>query len=478
MLDAVDRPNTENIKTMPDLTALTLAEAAAQMRAGQLSPIALTEAHLVRIAALNPTINAYLTVTAEQALQAARAAESALQGGEYWGPLHGIPIAYKDLFDTAGVHTTNGTQFWRDRVPAADAEVVARLHRAGAVMLGKLNMHEIALGVLSDNPHYGPVRNPYNTAYAPGGSSGGSGAALAARLCMGALGSDTRGSIRIPAALCGVVGLKPTYGRISLRGVLPLCPPLDHPGPMARTVEDVALLYMAMAGHDPADPFSVDRPMEDVFSGLKDGIAGWRVGVVEDAYFGMAAPEVQEAYSNAIDVLCALGADVIRVEMAAIGELARQSRLMVSADAANLYREQLSREPGSFGADVLARLTGDADGSAADYARARHAQALVRHQIGGILADLDVLVTPTTPLAAVRLDDPDQVAEGRAKLSLFTGMFNLAGVPALSLPCSFTDEGLPIGLQMVGKHWQEGPLLRAAYAYERATEWYTREPNL
>lgn len=463
---------------MTDLTALTLAETAAQIRAGQLSPIALTDAYLARIEALNPAINAYLTVTADQARAAAHAAESALQRGEYWGPLHGIPLAYKDLFDTAGIRTTNGTKFWRDRIPAADAEVVTRLHRAGAVMLGKLNMHEIALGVLSDNPHYGPVRNPYNTAYVPGGSSGGSGAALAARLCMGALGSDTRGSIRIPAALCGIVGLKPTYGRISLRGVLPLCPPLDHPGPMARTVEDTAILYMALAGYDPADPFSVDRPVEDVLNSLKEEIGGWRVGVVEDAYFGMTAPEVKAAYSNAIDVLCALGADVIRVDMAAIGELARQSRLMVSADAANLYREQIAQQPDSFGADVLARLTGDANGSAADYARARHAQALVRHQIGRVLADLDVLITPTSPLAAIRLDDPDQVAEGRAKLSLFTGMFNLAGVPALSLPCGFTDNGMPVGLQIVGKHWQEGHILRAAYAYERATEWYTYTPRL
>jgi aspartyl-tRNA(Asn)/glutamyl-tRNA(Gln) amidotransferase subunit A len=463
---------------MTKLTALTISEAAVLIASRQLSPVELTRACLERIEKLDSQLNSFLTMTADLAVAQAQVAEADIQRGDYRGPLHGIPIALKDLYETAGIRTTCGMKLLGDYVPAQDGVVVQQLDSAGAVLLGKLNMHECALGVLNDNPHYGFCRNPWDTARAPGGSSGGSGAALAADLCLGALGSDTRGSIRIPAALCGIVGLKPTYGRISLRGVLPLSYALDHAGPMARCMRDAALLLQVLAGYDADDPLSVNAPVDDYVTDLDKGIAGWRVAVARDDYFMEAAPEVLAAFGVAVKVFEELGAQVIEVNLADIRPSRQAGRIIVSCDAYAVHHERLQQHPDDFGADVAGRLRESVTYTARDYAQARYTQVLTRHQFTRFFEGYDILLTPTMPATAPRFDDPAACDRARLTFSYLTSPFNLAGVPALSVPCGFSADGLPIGLQIAAGHWREAAVLRAGHAYEQATEWHNRKPAL
>jgi len=460
-----------------DLNYLSLAEAAGLIARRELSPLELTQAHLDRIARLEPSLNCFITLTPQAALESAQRAESEIQEGEHRGPLHGLPLALKDLFDTKGVLTTAGSRFFSDWVPEDDALVVERLTTAGMVNLGKLNMHEIALGVTTNNPHFGACHNPWMLDRTPGGSSGGSAAALAAGLCMGSLGSDTGGSIRIPASLCGVVGLKPTYGRVSLRGVVPLSWNLDHPGPLARRVEDVALLLQIIAGYDPDDPASVDVSVPDYLSQLEGGVRGWRVALAVDSFFTKADPQVLSAVHDVMEVFASFGAQVTEVEFPKAYEAASANGLMVISDAAAFHRERLQKEPEGFGADVRQRLEGGAATSSSEYILARRTQSALRRQFELFFNEYDLLLTATTPIAAPRLEGPDAV-EQALRLTRFTSPFNLTGLPAISLPCGFTDDGLPIGLQIVTRPWGEAALLRAAYAYERATEWHRRRPNL
>ena len=339
-----------------ELTELTITEAAEMIERRELSPVELTESHLTRIERVDPQLNCFITLTAQLALDEARRAEEIIGQGTYLGPLHGIPLAVKDLYETAGVRTTAGSTFFADYVPEGDCIAVQKLKTAGAINLGKLNMHEIALGVTNNNPHYGACRNPWQLARAPGGSSGGSGAALAAGLCMGSLGTDTGGSIRIPASLCGVVGFKPTYGRVSTRGVIPLSWNLDHAGPMARGVRDAALLLQAIAGYDPEDPYSVDLPVEDTIGGLADGVRGWRVALAVDDFFQRADDDVLEATDEAAKTFASLGAQVSEVEVADGRTAALANGLMTTSDAATFHHEWLETQPEGFGADVLQRL--------------------------------------------------------------------------------------------------------------------------
>lgn len=455
-----------------ELNTLDLAEAARALSAGELSPVELTAACLERIAAQDARVNAFITVTADDAVRDARVAEADLARGEPCGPLCGVPIALKDLFDTAGVRTTAGSRFFSDRVPDSDALVVERLRAGGAVMLGKLNMHEWALGVTNDNPHYGACHNPWALDRITGGSSGGSAAALAAGLCFGALGSDTGGSIRIPASLCGVVGLKATHGRVSLRGAVPLSWSLDHAGPMARSVRDVAMLLNVIAGYDPADPGSHRVAVDDYSAELDEGIAGWRVGVIDDESLGQVDGEVMAAVREAVAVLEALGAWVEELAVPELPDAARLNGLMTTADAAAFHRERLERAPDDFGADVLVRLRRGAAYGAGDYADARHAQTTLRRTFESWFVEhdgaFDAVVMPTTPCAAPRISGLDAVATA-AILTRLTAPFNLTGLPALSVPCGLTSEGLPIGLQIVGAPWAERRVLRLGRAYERAT---------
>lgn len=447
----------------------------------ELSPVMLTQAHLERIAAVNPRLNAFLTVTADYALERARAAEAGLYHGGRRSAMHGIPFALKDLYETKGIRTTAGTQFWAENVPRHHAFLVELLEQLGAVLLGKLNMHEIGLGVLSDNPHYGACRNPYNLDYAAGGSSGGSAAAVAARLCIVALGSDTRGSIRIPAALCGVVGLKPSYGRLSVRGMLPLSYSLDHAGLLARSAEDVALLMAWLSEHDADDPYAVELLEGDFLSELDQGVSGWYIALADDEYFNDCDPEIYAAVRAAAAVFEGLGAQVVplRVESRLnVKETTQLSRTITASEAAMIYADRLQREPHLFGADVLARLRNESSATAVDYAKARRAQVLAAWQLDRLFREYDLLLTPCTPIVGVRLADENAKAMARARLSAFTAYFNMAGTPAISVPCGFSAQGLPIGLQLVAPYGAEDRLLRAAYAYERATDWLAKAPSL
>lgn len=465
-----------NVSTQ--LAWLTIGEASELLDQRQITPLDLVEACLGRIEQLDSRLNCYITVLSDSAREAARRASNEMIQGRR-SPLHGIPYALKDLFETQGVRTTAGSKFYQDYLPAQDAEVVERLRRAGAILLGKLNMHEIALGVTNVNPHYGPCANPWDLGRVAGGSSGGSAAALAAGLCFGALGTDTGGSIRIPASLCGIVGLKPTRGRVSLRGVIPLSWNLDHVGPMARCVRDVALLFQSIVGYDHHDPYSVDMRVDDYIGQLQAGLRGRRVAVAQDDFFTVKTDsQVWSAIQEAARVFSTLGAHVRWANFPHAEDAARANRLMTTSDAAAFHRERLASRPQDFGEDVRLRLQTGAANTSTDYALARHTQSLLRHEFTRFFDDFDLLITPTTPVTAPPMMlGPDAVEQAHL-LTRFTSPFNLTGLPAISLPCGFTSEGLPIGLQIITRPWGEAALLQAAYAYEQATEWHLRHPQL
>ncbi len=466
-----------------ELQQLTLAEAARKIQVKELSPRELALACAERIQSLDPLLDCFITRTLDTALEQARRAESEIRSGNYRGPLHGIPLAIKDLYETAGVRTTAGSRFFADYLPQEDAQVIQKLKNAGAVFLGKLNMHEIALGVTNVNPHYGPCHNPWSLERASGGSSGGSAAAVAAGLCMGSLGSDTGGSIRIPASLCGVVGLKPTYGRVSLRGVIPLSWNLDHAGPLARSVRDAAILLQAIAGYDAQDPASENVPVPDYLAGLEAGVRDWRIGLANDDFFTKSDPQVWQAIQAAADVFRGLGAQVIPVELPEAHQAAQANGLMVQSDAAAFHQERLATRPEDFGTDVLQRLQSGAALTSSEYSQARRTQTLFRRRCEMLFETIDLLITPATPVTAPPIEGPDAVEQAR-RLTRFTAPFNLAGLPALSLPAGFAGQGppeeieLPVGMQLVAPAWSETRLLCGAYAYEQATPWHQRQPQL
>jgi aspartyl-tRNA(Asn)/glutamyl-tRNA(Gln) amidotransferase subunit A len=335
-------------------------------------------------------------------------------------------------------------------------------------------MHEIALGVTNDNPHFGPCRNPWAPERIPGGSSGGSAAALAAGLCLGALGSDTGGSIRIPASLCGVVGLKPTFGRASLRGVMPLSWNLDHAGPLARRVRDTAILLQVIAGFDPEDPCSVDIASPDYLAHLQEGVRGWRIALASGPFFNRTDPEVLQAVREAANLFEQLGSHVEEVELSEAREAAKANGQMVNSDAAAFHHERLQTRPQDFGDDVFQRLQSGAKTTSTEYVLARRMQSKMRRYFEMFFNHYDLLLAPATPVVAPFLAGQDAVEQAR-RLTRYTAPFNLAGLPAISLPCGFNSEGLPIGLQIITKAWAEADVLRAAYAYEQATTWHTQK---
>jgi len=452
------------------LTSLTIHAAANLLKDREISPVELTQAHLERIQLLDQRLNSFITLTPEIALEQARQAEVEILAGGYKGPLHGIPLALKDLYETQGIRTTAGSTFFADYIPEEDAVAVQRLKEAGAVILGKLNMHEIALGVTNENPHYGDCCNPWDLTRVPGGSSGGNAAALAAGLCMGALGSDTGGSIRIPSALCGVVGLKPTYGRVSLRGVIPLSWNLDHAGPMGRCVRDVAILLQAIAGYDPDDAWSIDVPVDDFISTPKGDVRGWRIALASDDYFmdrEITDGEVLEAVQKAAQVFENLGARVEQVTFPNAREAAMANGLMTTSDAAAFHHQRLAQNLQGFGQDVLKRLQTGAAYTSTEYSLARRMQTILRCQFDEFLREYDLLLTPTTSITAPLRGSADATDRARL-LTRFTAPFNLTGLPALSIPCGWSGENMPIGLQMVSKAWAEARLIHAGEIYEQA----------
>lgn len=456
---------------MSELTSLSLQALAAEIRARRVSPVEATEACLRRIEQLDPVLNSFLTVTADTARAEAARAEAEITAGRWRGPLHGVPVALKDLFLTAGVRTTAGSALLREWVPERDATVVRALRGAGAVLLGKLNMHEFAFGATSLNPHFGPVRHPLDPERMVGGSSSGSGAAVAAGLCFGALGSDTGGSIRCPAALCGIVGLKPTYGHISRAGVLPLAWSLDHVGPMTRTVGDAALMLEAIAGHDPADGTSSRRPVPAYVRKIEDGVRGLRLGVPREFFWDPIDPGVAAAARRAIGALEGAGARVREVSLPGIPIAAAAQSLLLHAEAAAYHRRNLGTRLGEYGRTVRLRLLQGLCVQTADYLDAQRARRLVRREVAGVLAQVDALLTPAVPIVAPRLDAEvvaagSVVAPPQAFLVRNTFLFNLTGLPAVSVPCG-SVEGLPVGLQIAGRPWEEATVLRVARAVER-----------
>ncbi len=468
---------------MSELVWSSMAALARLIATKEVSPVEVVGAYLERIEARDGELRAFITVCGDAALDAARRAEADLAAGRAAGRLHGVPYAAKDLYATRGVATTGGSRILAGSVPAEDATVVSRLGQAGAILLGKLNMHEFAYGPEGLNDHYGHARNPWDggEARVAGGSSSGSGVAVAAALAPGALGSDTGGSIRIPAALCGITGLKPTYGRVSRAGVLPLAWSMDHAGPMTRTAADGALLLEAMAGYDPADPSTSVLPVPDYSAALSGEAKGLRIGLLRAAFLDACAPEVAAAVEQAVAVLRGLGAQVDEVELPHLAEIPAAASAIVGSEALAYHAEWLRTRPGEYQADVRERLRLGAFVSGAHYVRGQQLRALVRREIDGALTRRDLLLAPTTPFVAPRVGER-QVSVGghgvdvRTSLLRFTRPFNFSGHPACSAPCGFTAEGLPVGMQVIGRPFDEATVLRAVDAYQRATDWHTRRP--
>ena len=450
----------------------SITEAALMLKSGVVSPVELVRACLARIESHNRTLNAFITVTAESAQREAREAEAAIRRGEWRGPLHGIPVALKDMIDTAGVRTTAASDLFLDRVPAEDAAVVSRLKRSGAILLGKLNMQEFAYGGSSVPSHFGPVRNPWDTRCIAGGSSGGSAAAVAAGLCFAALGTDTGGSIRQPAAMCGVVGLKPTYGCVSNLGVLPLAPSLDHVGPLTRTVEDCATVLESIAGHEARDTSS---ELSKLLSWPKNSGHG-RIGVPRDFFYDDLHPEVRRAVDEALAVLAALGATVIEVPLAVSTD-----RTVFWAEAFASHADSIATSPERYLPETLGKLRLGAQIDASAYRLARRRLAQLRRSIAEVFTTIDVLVTPTVPVSAPRLADYPRTFEAvlaweASSILRNTRPFNQMGIPAVSVPCGRSSADLPIGLQIAAAPGQERRALAVALAYESATRWHTRWP--
>ena len=450
------------------LHTINISEAQVLIRQKKISPVELVEACLRQIDSEEARINAFITVTAEQARVQAKEAE-ALQMKlpvEEMPPLLGIPFAAKDLYDTAGIRTTGGTAYRANDIPSEDAEVVKRLKAAGMILLGKTNTHEIALGVTTVNPHYGATHNPHDLSRIAGGSSGGSAAALAANMCPAALGTDTGGSIRIPSSLCGVVGLKPTYGRVSLRGIMPLSWNLDHAGPMTRSVRDAGLMLNAMAGYDARDPSSIDVPVGDYASITEASLKGVRIGLAEEGYLDFANDEVASAVREAASIFKSLGARVESIDFSWLTEAARANALMTPADGAAYHHERMQKTPEVYGEDVLRRLRTGAAYSSTEYSLARRTQAEMKRRMEIFFENYDLLLLPSTAVAAPPIKGKDAVEQAKL-LTRFTAPFNLTGLPALSIPCGYTQSNLPIGLQIVGPAWGERMILLAGHIYRQ-----------
>jgi aspartyl-tRNA(Asn)/glutamyl-tRNA(Gln) amidotransferase subunit A len=465
-----------------DVAHLSIARAARALRDREFSPLELTDAYLRRIEQLNPTVNAYVTITAQRAREDARRATEEFAAGRVRGPLHGIPIAHKDLYETAGIRTTGGSKIHANHIPKADCTVARKLREAGSILLGKLNTHEYAYGVTTNNPHYGATRNPWDLDRIPAGSSGGSGAAIAAGLATATTGSDTGGSIRMPASVCGVVGLKPTYGRVSKAGVLPLSYRYDHTGPLTRTVEDAALVLNVIAGYDLADPASVRVPVDDVTAFLGAGVRGLRIGVPRGYFFDHLEDDIAAAMDLAIDVLVQLGADVREVDIPGVADGLGGTFGFVLAEAQDIHAASLRHRPEDFGSDVREMLSSYWPGTAELMAGQRAVDALTA-AMRTMLETVDVLVTPTTPITAPRIGQ-ETVRYGGIEESVLGAMirctapFNATHLPALSLPCGFNRAGLPIGMQIAGRPFDEATVLRVGHAYEQATDWHLRTPRL
>ena len=453
------------------------------IRDRQVSPVEVIDAHLDRIEATEPTLNSFITLLPDHAREAARRAEAQIQAGNYRGPLHGIPVGLKDLFNTAGVRTTSGSRILDNFIPTEDCTVAARFQHAGAILLGKLNMHQFAYGPTGENFDYGHMHNPWNPELVTGGSSGGSGSAAAAGQCSITMGSDTGGSVRIPAALCGIVGLKPTYGLVSRAGLTPLSWRLDHPGPMVRTVEDAAITINAIAGHDPADPATTTRAIPDYTAALTGSVEGLRIGIVREYFEAPLDSEVETAVRAAIAQLSELGATVTEVSLPMFADAQAISGTILMSEAAAYHRDLLARDGDKLTPSVRLRLEAGLFVTAADYLKAQQARTRFNYEMSLLFQDVDLLAGPSEPITAppilateVRIGDRTVGTVGA--LTQYTRPYNISGTPAISVPCGFSQGGMPIGLQLAGRPFDEATVLRAAHAYEQSADWHRLRPSV
>ncbi len=435
-----------------------------------------TEQCLEKIERYDARLRAFISVMGDDARKRAHDLEARLEAGDATGPLAGRVIAIKDNIDTAGQRTTLGSRFHAERIANDDAEVVRRLRRAGAVLIGKTNLHELAFGATTQNPHYGSCRNPWQPETIPGGSSGGSAVAVAANMCDAALGTDTGGSVRIPAALTGIVGLRPTVGRISNRGIEPVAPQLDTVGPMARTVVEAARLYEAIAGYDPEDELSVDRAVESWCNALPRGLGGLRIGTPGPSFFDGIDPEVAQAAHRAAKTFADLGAQLRTVDIDEVHDLHIRLKLLVPTNVAAHHRERLANAPDTFGPDVRERMSLGLKTTGTDYADWLRLIERWCMRVRGLLESVDVILTPTVGIPAPKASSAADMISTTSQLTRLTFVWSYAGVPALSVPCGFTSAALPVGVQLVGQHWSEARLLAIGAAYQEATDFHDRRP--
>ena len=465
------------------LLELSLAQAAKMVKSREVSPVELVDACLARIHAVDDRLRAYITIF-DEARQVAKAAEAMIMAGHDLGPLHGIPIALKDNLAVKGTRTTAGSKVLENWIPDHDATVTERLRRAGAIFVGKLNMHEFAWGGTSDNPHYGAVRNPWDTERFPAGSSGWSGVAVAARTCYGAIGTDTGGSIRLPSAINGVVGIRPTYGRVSNHGIIPLAWSMDTAGPMTRTVEDCAIMFGTIAGHDPKDPSTSRAAVSEYTDGLDRGVKGLRIGVVPGYFFHHLQPPVRDAVKAALKTLEGLGAELVDVNIENIhGNISAQ--LTIEAAEPSTYHQRWLREqPENYGADVRSLLEIGEMLLATHYLQAQRYRTLLRQEFLEAFKKVDVFICPTLPFTATKVGAMKVVIENGVEEDMlsaimqFTGVPSLTGLPSLNVPCGFDQDGLPVGMQIIGRPFDEAFLFRIGAAFQSATDFHKRAPKL
>lgn len=467
--------------TKKEICFLTISQLADIIQRRELSPVDVTQALLDRIEDLNPKLNAYILVLKDAALQMAAEAERSIVQGNYFGPLHGVPISLKDIVVTNGVRTTCGSKVLRNYIPDYDATIVERLRASGAIIVGKTNLHEFALGTTTVNPHYGATRNPWDTERISGGSSGGSAAALAASLCFGSIGTDTGGSIRIPSAFCGTVGLKPTFGRVSRFGVIPLSWSLDHVGPMAKTVKDTALMLQVISGWDVRDPTSRRVPVPNYSDVLDGDVRGLKVGIAEELFLDNVSEPVKQASDEALKAIQNLGVHFEEIRLPNLKYVPAIYNNILLPEAASYHERYMKTNASDYSDRVRSRLQLGKLIPATDYLKAQRARRRLQEDFKKAFEKVDLMLGPTVPIAANKIGEVDidihSVKKSLRSVHLhLTRPFNLTGLPALSMPCGFTADGLPIGLQIVGNSFDESTLLRLAYAYEQATPWHTRRP--
>lgn len=448
-----------------------------------ISPVELIQAYLNRIAKVGPTLNSWITLIPERALQEAKKAEHEIGKGNYKGPLHGIPFGLKDLYATKGIRTTYGCVAYDTLIPNEDSTTAVRLRKAGAILLGKTNLHTLALGPTGQNEYYGDMRNSWDIERYAGGSSGGSASAVASGECAFAMGTDSGGSIRMPAGLCGIVGLKPTFGLLTRHGIMEISPSMDHHGPMTRTVRDCAIILQVIAGYDPKDPDSSSHVIPDYLRAINGGLKGLKIGIPQEFYKFPIDPEVKQAVKRALNKLFELGAIIKKVKWPMVGYAQIISSAILAVDAAHSLRALIFKDPGKIDSSVRNRIASGFFIPAVRYLQVQKARAKLNSQSYDLLREVDLLAGPTLGVPAPRIGEKEIVVAG-SKMSVFKALppfvrpFNLNGLPAISIPCGFTSGNLPIGLQIAGRPFSEKTVLKVAYAYETSDPWHNRHPSL